>query len=118
MGGVSVATGSVSVSVRGVAQRATVAAVVSVAATRAVAAAVAAVAAVASVAGTPVAAIVGRSGVGAVSRRVSVSAESTASRDNSHQGSQTQQLQKENSTGYLRCIFIYYLQYFFSTDLI
>ena len=89
--GVSVAAGSISVSGGAVAQRTAVAAVVAVA-TEAVAAAVAAVAAVASVAGMPVSTVVGRGGAVSVSR-VSVSAVST-SRDDSHQGSQTQQLWK------------------------
>ena len=86
---VSVGTGSVSVSVGVVAQRAAVAAVVAVAT-----GGVAAVAAVA-VSGTTVSTVVGRGG--AVS---GVSVSLSASRDNSHQGSQTQQLQRrKHSSG-------------------
>ena len=92
-GGISVAPGSVSVSVRAVVQRATVAAVGGVSVARA---AVAVTVAAVAIAGTPVAAVVGRSTVGAVSR-VSIYAVS-ASRDNSHQGSQTQQLQERQKT--------------------
>ena len=93
---VSVAAGSVSVSVGGVAQRAAVAAVGTVAAGAVAVAAGAVAVAAGAVAGTPVAAMVGRSRVGPVSSGVSTVSAESASRDNSHQGSQTQQL--ENTT--------------------